>query len=291
MSTTTLARGRGTSDDELRWRAEWIRLRTIDLVDVAGSGHYSSTFSCAELLAVLYYHALRLDPGDPAWPDRDRFVLGKGHVAVGLYPCLADLGYFPEDWLESYTRLGSPLGDHPDMRKVPGVDFSSGSIGHNLSVGVGMALAARREGRDNRVVVMLGDGEMNEGQIWEAAMSAAHFDLGNLTMIIDENRMSLDGLVSDVMGIEPLQSKLEAFGWDVSHVDGHDVGAVRGAFDVLPDPGGERPMCLIAHTMKGKGVSFMELSEAWHLGYLGPRDRERAVTEIRARMAQVEVDA
>lgn len=288
---TALARGRSASDDELRWRSEWIRLRTIDLVDVAGSGHYSSTFSCAELLAVLYYHALRLDPSDPAWPDRDRFVLGKGHVAVGLYPCLADLGYFPEDWLESYTRLGSPLGDHPDMRKVPGVDFSSGSIGHNLSVGVGMALAARREGRDNRVVVMLGDGEMNEGQIWEAAMSAAHFDLGNLVMIIDENRMSLDGLVSDVMAIEPLQNKLEAFGWDVTHVDGHDVEAVRRSLDGLPDPGAERPTCLIAHTMKGKGVSFMELSEAWHLGYLGPKDRERAVTEIRARMPDVEVNA
>lgn len=288
---TTLPRGRGASDAELRWRAEWIRLRTIDLVDVAGSGHYSSTFSCAELLAVLYYHALRLDPSDASWPDRDRFVLGKGHVAVGLYPCLADLGYFPEDWLESYTRLGSPLGDHPDMRKVPGVDFSSGSIGHNLSVGVGMALAARREGRDNRVIVMLGDGEMNEGQIWEAAMSAAHFDLGNLVTIIDENRMSLDGLVSDVMGIEPLEHKLEAFGWGVTHVDGHDVEAVRRSVEQLPDPGSDRPTCLVAHTMKGKGVSFMELSEAWHLGYLGPKDRERAVTEIRARMTDLEVDA
>jgi transketolase len=290
-TATVLERGRASSDAALRRRAEWIRLRTIDLIEVAGSGHYSSTFSCAELLAVLYYHALRLDPANPAWSDRDRFVLGKGHVAVGLYPCLADLGYFPEGWLEDYTRLGSPLGDHPDMRKVPGVDFSSGSIGHNLSVGVGMALAGRRDRSDHRVVVMLGDGEMNEGQVWEAAMSAAHFELGNLVMIVDENRMGLDGLLAEVMNIEPLDHKLEAFGWQVVHVDGHDVTALRQAFDRLPDPSGTTPTCLIAHTLKGKGVSFMELSEAWHLGFLGPRDRERAEAEIRARMDELEADA
>src|SRR5690606_7251090 len=134
-------------------------------------------FSCAELFAVLYYHSLRLDPADPLWPDRDRFLMGKGHAAVGLYPCLADLGFFPEALLDDYTRLGSPLGDHPDMRKVPGVDFSSGSIGHNLAVGVGMAIAARKRAQDYRTVVMLGDGEMNEGQVWEAAMAAGHFGL------------------------------------------------------------------------------------------------------------------
>src|SRR5262245_27614748 len=156
--------GRSNSPAELQRRADWIRLKTLELTDLAGSGHYTSTFSCAELLAVLYDHALRLRYGDPSWPDRDRFLLGKGHVAIGVYPLLAELGFLPTDWLDSYTRLGSPLGDHPDMTKVPGIDFSSGSIGHNLSVGVGMALSARLRSNDYRVFVLLGDGELNEGQ-------------------------------------------------------------------------------------------------------------------------------
>src|SRR3954470_19358420 len=187
----TLLRNRSPDGRDLERRADWIRLQTIRLVDIARSGHYSSVFSCAEIFAALYYSTLRLRPSQPAHPDRDRFLLGKGHAAIGLYPCLADLGFFPEEWLDSYTRLGSPLGDHPDMRKVPGIDFSSGSIGHNLSVGVGMAYAGRLSRRDYRTVVMLGDGELNEGQIWEATMAAAHFKLGNLVVIVDLNGMSL----------------------------------------------------------------------------------------------------
>ena len=280
-----LARGRSTSAAELEYRADWIRLQTIELTEIAGSGHYASTFSCAEIMAVLYYHSLRLRPSDPEWSERDRFLLGKGHVAIGLYPCLADLGYFPVEWLDRYTRLGSPLGDHPDMRKVPGVDFSSGSIGHNLSVGVGMALSGRLRRSDHRVIVLLGDGELNEGQIWEAAMAASHYNLGSLVAIVDANGTSLDGPVSDVMGIEPIAAKWEAFGWDVTEFDGHDVESLCRWSDHLPAAESRTPTVLIARTTKGKGVSFMESDAGWHLGYLGQNDRQRAVAEIEARLA------
>ena len=242
-----LQRNRAIDIRALERRAEWIRLETIRLVDIAQSGHYSSVFSCAELLAALYYKVLRLRPAEPTWADRDRFLLGKGHVAVGVYPCLADLGYFPTEWLDQYTRLGSPLGDHPDMRKVPGIDFSSGSIGHNLSVGVGMALAARLGRRDYRTWVLIGDAELNEGQVWEAAMSAAHFKLDNLIAIVDANGMGLDGPTGDIMGIEPVGAKFEAFGWGVHEVDGHDVAATLDALEAAATAGGKPQLVIAAH--------------------------------------------
>lgn len=277
-----LERRRPVELSELRRRATWIRRQTIELIDVARSGHYSSTFSCAELFAALYYRSLRLDPRRPHWPDRDRFLLGKGHAAVGLYPCLADLGYFPAEWLTSYTRLGSPLGDHPDMRKVPGIDFSSGSIGHNLSVAAGMALAARLSGRDFRTVTLLGDGELNEGQVWEAAMAASHFRLGNLVAVVDYNDMTLDGRLSEVMGVEPVGDKWRAFGWDVRELDGHDMSQVVDGLDTLPPTGAEVPTCIVAHTIKGKGVRFMEGSPDWHLGYLAGEDKQLAIDLLEA---------
>jgi transketolase len=275
-----LARERAASTASLLRRAAWIRRRTIDLIEIAGSGHYSSTFSCAEILAVLYFHSLRLDPAEPRWADRDRFLLGKGHVAVGVYPCLAELGYFPSEWLDSYTRIGSPLGDHPDMTKIPGIDFSSGSIGHNLSVGLGMALDGRRRGHDFRTFVLLGDGELNEGQIWEAAMSASHFRAGSLIAVIDANGTSLDGAVRDIMGVEPIAAKFESFGWRTHEVDGHDVAALVETFDGLPSTSSDKPTAVIARTVKGKGVSFMEQDAGWHLGYLGAEDRMSAIAEL-----------
>jgi transketolase len=281
----TLERARSTSADDLRRRADWIRLQTVELTEIAGSGHYASTFSCAELLAVLYFHALRLRPSDPTWADRDRLVLGKGHVAIGVYPCLAELGMLPLEWLGEYTRLGSPLGDHPDMTKVPGIDFSSGSIGHNLSVGVGMALSGRLRASDHRVFALLGDGEMHEGQVWEAAMSAAHYGLGSLVAIVDANGSCLDGQVSDIMGIEPLGDKWRAFGWSVDELDGHDIAALCAWADDLSPADSSVPTVLIARTLKGKGVSFMEGDAGWHLGYLSAEDRTRAVAEIEARMS------
>lgn len=280
---TILERNRDADQQELKHRAEWIRLETIRLVEIARSGHYSSVFSCAELLAALYYKTLRLKPDEASWPDRDRLLLGKGHVAIGIYPCLADLGFFPTEWLDNYTRLGSPLGDHPDMRKVPGIDFSSGSIGHNLSVGVGMALAARVQRRDYLTWVLLGDQELNEGQIWEAAMAAAHFRLDSLIAIVDANGWGLDGKVGDVMAIEPVAAKFESFGWSVDDIDGHDMAAVLEALARAQSSGG--PHLIVARTLKGKGVSFMEQTPFWHLGYLGPVDKEIAENEIKQRMA------
>jgi transketolase len=207
--------------------------------------------------------------------------MGKGHAAVGLFPILADLGFFSTDVLNTYTRLGSPLGDHPDMTKVPGIDFSSGSIGHALSNGLGMAIGGRMAGRDFSVFVMLGDGEMQEGQVWEAALAGAHHRLGKLVAIIDRNGFQLDGSVDDVIGIEPLADKWRAFGWDVHEVDGHDAIAVRDLLATLAErPGEGVPSCVIAQTKKGRGVAYMEEEPGWHLGYLVPADAERAVAEI-----------
>ena len=284
MENRVLPRNRPAEVRDLERRADWIRLQTIRLVEIARSGHYSSVFSCAEIFAALYYSTLRLNPSDPRWADRDRFLLGKGHAAIGQYPCLADLGFFPQDWLDSYTRLGSPLGDHPDMNKVPGCDFSSGSIGHNLSVGVGMALAAQMRGQDYLTWVMLGDGELNEGQVWEAAMSASHYKLSNLIGIVDANGMGLDGPIEEVMNIEPVAAKFEAFGWSTDEIDGHDMRAVQSAF--LRAQSADRPHMIIARTRKGKGVRFMEETPFWHLGYLGPADKAIAVKEIEERIAR-----
>ncbi len=265
---------------EVRDRAALVRRETIRLVGIAKSGHYSSVFSCAEIMAALYSGVMRIAE-DPEWPERDRLILSKGHVAVGLYPLLAERGYFPADWLESYTRLGSPLGDHPDMRRIPGVDFSSGSLGHGLSIGVGMAKAARLRGYDEtRVWVLLGDQELNEGQIWEAAGSASHFGLGNLVAIVDANQMGLDGMTEETMSVEPIAGRFEAFGWDVVEIDGHDPEAILATAAALPAAASAKPQCIVARTVKGKGVSYMELSRTWHIGYLSPEDSAAAVAEI-----------
>jgi transketolase len=236
-------------------------------------------------VATLYYHVLRLRPSEPNWPDRDRFLLGKGHVAVGLWPILADLGYFPAGWLEQFGKLGSPLNDHPNMRTAPGIDFSSGSLGHNLSVGVGMALAGRLHARDYRTFVLTGDGELQEGQVWEAAMAASHYELGNLIAIVDANGYSGGGPTSQAMNIEPVADRFAAFGWRTLEIDGHDVEALVATLDALPPASSERPVCIVARTRKGKGVSFMEeVPQSWHLGWLSPQERDQAVREIEERL-------
>ena len=266
--------------DEVRERAALVRRETIRLIEIAKSGHYSSVFSCAEILGALYSGVMRIAE-DPEWPERDRLILSKGHVAIGLYPLLVERGYFPADWLDDYTRLGSPLGDHPDMRRIPGVDFSSGSLGHGLSVGTGMAKAARLRGYDEtRIWVLLGDQELNEGQVWEAAGSASHFGLGNLVAIVDANQMGLDGMTEETMSVEPIGGRFEAFGWDVVEIDGHDPEAILAAAAGLPPATSDKPLCIVARTVKGKGVSYMELSRTWHIGYLSPDDSAAAVKEI-----------
>jgi transketolase len=253
----------------------------IRLIKVAKVGHYASAFSCTEIIAALYYGAMNLRRGEPDWPDRDRFMFGKGHAAVALYPVLADFDFLDKAVLDDYTRLGNPLGDHPDRTRVPGVDFSSGSIGHALSAGLGMALSARVQDRDFNCFVLLGDGEQNEGQVWEAAMSAAHHRAGRVIAIVDRNRYCLDGEVDEVMGIEPLDAKWRAFGWDVHEVDGHDVGALCSLFRSLAGrEAPTQPAVVIAHTVKGKGVDFMESEIGWHLGFLNPEDETRALEQI-----------
>lgn len=269
----------------LRDRAQFIRLETIRLIEIAKVGHYSSVFSAAEAFAALHYDVMHINRANPDDPDRDRFLMGKGHAAVGLFPIYAEFGFISQDTLDGYTRLGNPLGDHPDMRKVPGVDFSSGSIGHALSAGVGIALGARLDDRDFTTFVMTGDGEMQEGQVWEAALSAAHHKLANLVCIIDRNGFQLDGLVDDVMGIEPLDDKWRAFGWDVYVVDGHSLEELTAVLRfVKADTTRTRPVCVIAKTLKGKGITYMETEPGWHLGYLAPADAQRAIDEIKSRV-------
>ena len=262
-------------------KARFSRAETVRLIQIAKVGHFSSSFSCAEILATLYYGVMRLRRGEPDWPDRDRFLFGKGHAAAALYPLLADWDFFGKEVLDEYTRLGNPLGDHPDMSRVPGIDFSSGSLGHALSAGLGMALGGRLAGREFNVFALLGDGELQEGQVWEAAMSAAHHRARRLIAIVDRNEHSLDGKVEEVMAVEPLADKWRAFGWETHEVDGHDVPALLALLrSIVADGARSSPAVVIAHTVKGKGVSFMESELGWHLGYLTPEDEQRALAEI-----------
>lgn len=275
----------------LEEKAKFIRTETVRLSRIAGAGHYSSTFSCAELLAILYYDQMRLEPGQPQWPEWDRFVMSKGHAAIGLYPVLADLGFFDPSELDTYTRLGSSYGDHPDMKKVKGIDFSSGSLGHGLSIGVGMALAARMTQRDYRTYVMLGDGELSEGQIWEAANSAGHFGLQNLVAVVDRNGLSIDGHTEDIMTVEPMEDRFAAFGWEVQRIDGHDLNAVREAFARLPSGRNGRPQVIIADTVKGRGVAHMEMSLDWHVGNLVGEDYDAVMAELEAGLRPYEPES
>lgn len=265
----------------LREKARFVRLETIRLIEIAKVGHYSSVFSAAEIFAALYYDVMNIRAGEPAWPDRDRFLMGKGHAAVGQFPILAEYGYIDKETLDGYTRLGNPLGDHPDMTKVPGIDFSSGSIGHALSAANGMALGGRMAKKNFNVFAMLGDGEMQEGQVWEAALFAAHNRLSKVVCIIDRNGYQLDGKVDDVIGVESLVDKWTAFGWQVYDVNGHDLRELTGVLRMIKaDDKREKPACVIARTVKGKGVSYMETEPGWHLGYLAPEDAQRAIEEI-----------
>src|SRR5699024_5599598 len=262
-------------------KAKMSRLNTIDLISKAKSGHYGSSFSSSEIFATLYYHVLNYDSKNPDWSDRDRFVMGKGHAAVGVYPILADVGFFPKEELETYTQLGSPFGDHPDMTKINRIDFSSGSIGHGISVVVGMTLGARLDEKGYRTYIIMGDVELQEGQVWEAAMSASKFKLGNLIAIVDNNKGTVDGFTEELMNVNPIKEKWESFGWNVIHVDGHDVEEFIDIFDNLPSTDSEKPTAIICNTIPGKGVSFMENGYEWHVANLGEGDIEKAIEEIK----------
>ncbi len=249
------------------------------MVHAAQSGHPGGSLSSVEILAALYLRLLRHDPANPTWADRDRFVLSKAHCAPVLYAFLAECGYIPFEELMTFRKLNSRLQGHSKMNSVPGVEMSGGSLGQGLSFSIGQALAARLDGRDYRTYCLLGDGEQDEGQIWEAAMAAAHYHLDNLTAIVDRNGVENDGFVKDIMDQEPLADKWRAFGWHVSEVDGHDEAAVLAAIQKTKSVTGQ-PSVIIAYTVKGKGVSFMENSAAWHGKAPNDEERDRALAEI-----------
>jgi len=257
--------------DSLQRFAARIRRHTIEMTRRAKASHVGSSLSTVELLAVLYQGILRIDPTNPDWPERDRFILSKGHGCASYYAVLAETGFFPVEWLETFYQDGSRLPGHATHTYIPGIEISTGSLGHGLSVATGMALAAKRDKRSYRVFCMLSDGECDEGSVWEPVLFAAHHRLDNLVAIVDYNKIQSLGTVQEVMELEPFRAKWEAFGWAVREVDGHDLEALAETFSSLPFEAG-RPSCLIAHTVKGKGVSFMENRLLWH--YRSPQGEE-----------------
>lgn len=248
---------------DLEEKARRFRVQVIKMIYRAQSGHPGGSLSCMDILTALYFHHLRINPQEPAWENRDRFVLSKGHAAPALYVVLAELGYFPKETLFTLRQLGSILQGHPDMRKTPGVEMSTGSLGNGLSVGIGMALGARLARKNYHVYALIGDGEVDEGGIWEAAMAASKYKLDNLTAICDFNRVQLDGPIEEIMPLDPLPEKWEAFNWNVIEMDGHNMGEILDALDKAKQVRG-RPTMIVAHTVKGKGVSFMEGKFQWH---------------------------
>jgi len=267
------------SDDEIAAATKRARRNIIEMVYAAGSGHPGGSLSSVEILAALYLRLLRHDPAWPDWPDRDRFVLSKAHCVPVLYAFLAETGYLPVEELTSFRKLNSRLQGHSKMHSVSGVEMSGGSLGQGLSFSIGQCLAARLDGRDYRVYCLLGDGELDEGQVWEAAMAAAHYGLGNLTAIVDRNGVQNDGRVADIMSQEPLADKWRAFGWNVQQIDGHDQKAVIAALE-RASFATDGPSVVIAETVKGKGVSFMEGNYVWHGKAPNAEERERALAEI-----------
>jgi transketolase len=264
---------------ELKRTANTIRQDIIRMLGEAKSGHPGGSLSAADIVACLFFHELRLDPARPQWPERDRFVLCKGHAAPVLYAALAERGFFPKEELQGLRKLNRMLQGHPDMRKVPGVDMSTGSLGQGLSVANGMALAAKLDRKDYRVYALLGDGELAEGQVWEAVMAAAHYRLDNVTAIVDKNGLQIDGPVAEVLSSEPLPEKFSAFGWHVLETDGHDIEGLLAAFSRAREEK-KRPSVIIASTVKGKGVSFMENQVGWHGSTPNAEQEAQALREL-----------
>jgi transketolase len=266
----------------LQDKAHLLRQDIVRMIGAAGSGHPGGSLSAIDILTALYFNVMRHDPARPQWPDRDRFVLSKGHGAPALYSVLARAGYFSPHLLPTLRKLDSPLQGHPEMGKLPGVEASTGSLGQGLSIGAGMALAARIDRKDYRVYVMIGDGEIDEGQVWEAALSSPYYRLDNLTAIIDYNGQQLDGWVKDIMELEPLKEKWHSFGWHVIEIIGHDFQQILKAFDEAKSVSG-KPSVVIAKTVKGKGVSFMENNLEFHGMAPNAEQLEKALQELGAR--------
>lgn len=265
----------------LKDKAKEMRIEMVKMLNKAGSGHTGGSLSLGEIMSVLYFHYLRLDPKNPDDPERDRLVLSKGHAVPAQYAALALKGFFDREELNDLRKTGSMLQGHPDMAKTPGVEMTTGSLGQGLSTANGMALAAKLDGRDTKVVAILGDGEIQEGQIWEAAMSAAHYRLDNLVGILDYNGLQIDGEVRKVMNPSPVVDKWRAFGWEVMEIDGHDIEAIYQALKKAESIK-DKPTMIIANTVKGKGVSFMEDEEGWHGKTPNDEELEKALEELGA---------
>ena len=265
-----------------------VRMGIIEGTHAAKSGHPGGSLSAADVFTYLFFQEMNVDPRNPQWEDRDRFVLSKGHTAPGMYAALAHRGFFPVEDLLTLRHIGSHLQGHPNMNTTPGVDMSTGSLGQGISAAAGMALAAKYQQKSNRVYTLLGDGEIQEGQVWEACMFAAHYKLDNLCVIIDNNGLQIDGNIADVMSPYPIPEKLEAFGFHVESVDGHDFDQLEAAFNAARNVKG-KPTAIVMHTTKGKGVSFMENDAGWH--GKGPNDKEyeQAMDELKAALAELEV--
>ncbi|MFN7545605.1 MAG: transketolase [Acidobacteriota bacterium] len=256
-----------------------VRRHIIEMITAAKSGHPGGSLSATELVVTLFFDTMRHDPANPKWADRDHFILGKGHACPVLYSTMAECGYTPIDQLNSFRRLGSIYQGHPDVRFIPALEASTGSLGQGLSIGLGMALAARLDHRPSRTYVVLGDGEIQEGQVWEAAMFASFHKLDNLACIVDYNKIQLDGFVEDIMPLEPLADKWKSFGWHVIEINGHDIPAVQAAYAEAATVKG-KPTVILAHTVKGKGVSFMENNPKWHGTAPSKEECELALKEL-----------
>ena len=272
---------------QLKLTACKVRMGVIESTHGAKAGHPGGSLSAAEVFTYLYFKEMNIDPAAPKMEGRDRFVLSKGHTTPGLYSVLANRGFFPVEDLPKFRHIDSYLQGHPNMNTVPGVDMSTGSLGQGISVAVGMALAAKHTGKTNRVYSLLGDGEIQEGQVWEACMAAAHYKLDNLCIVVDNNGLQIDGNIADVMSPYPIVDKLEAFGFNVVAIDGHDFDAIEGAFACAKEVKG-KPTAIVMTTVKGKGVSFMENDAGWHGKAPNDAEYEQAMAELKAQYAEVE---
>lgn len=265
--------------DELETVARRIRRDVVEMIACAGSGHPGGSLSAVEILTVLFFSGMRLDPARPEWEDRDRFVLSKGHASSVLYSALAERGYFPPALLNEFSQDGSPLQKHPERGRVAGVEFSTGALGQGISAAVGIAMDGKIRRKDYRVYVLIGDGECDEGQVWEAAMAAAHYRLDNLTVFLDHNGLQVDGTNDQVMKLGAIDEKWRSFGWNVLRLDGHDMGALEAGIQVAKKVRGV-PTMIVAETVKGKGVSFMENRVEWHARGFTASEHAAALKEL-----------
>ena len=271
--------------NELKRKAVAIRQHVIKMISARGKGHTGPALSMVEIAVALYFGVLRVDPGNPRNPERDRFLLSKGHACTTLYACLAERGFFPVAKLDEYYRLDSLLGGHP-VNGLPGIEASTGSLGHGLPMAVGMAMAGKMDARKHRVFTVLGDGETQEGSVWEAAMAAAHYKLDNLVAVIDRNELEIDGPTETVMALEPLHLKWESFGWEVRTIDGHNLTALIQTLRSAPFSSA-KPSIVIAKTVKGRGIDFIENRKEWHHRAPDPQQAEEAFRQLQVQLASL----